>query len=620
MRIVATSRVRLSIAGEWLVPLSGLPCPEPEDADRVEAFDAVRLFVQAAHRVEPGLVPGSEAAAIVAICRQVEGLPLALELAAAWTRVLSCTAIAEELRHGTEILRAVDATQPARHASIEVVFDQSWRMLTPRERDALARLSIFRGGFSAEAARTIGGASLPVLGALADKSLLHKEDDRLRMHPLVQQLSAQHLPDAARAQAEREHAGYFHRLLARLQPAVSAGERDALQAVDEEFENARLAWAWSVAHGGAPMVRALASVLLHHCQHRGRLDVGLLLLRQGSDAQAARDDERLAAFLLAATAQLEYRLDRYAEAEAFAARALAMARRLRDVDAKLQAMHVLGACCLRVGRHDDARRLFTEALELAPEDVAPRNAAAMLDHLALIEKSARRFPEAVDLALRSLALHRRTGNVGGEALCLNNLGSLYGDRADHATAREYLREGLAVCERHGLVATRGHILANLAGLAAKAGDIAGAARFTAAASEIAQSAGNRLLAGWLTFQRSQLAVKQGDLAEARAQLSAGMALAIEVGAPSLHMNGLDAFIDVLVAAGETASARRVAAFAMEHPDARALEREHFGARLAALPGGPPVAWPGLTLGELAHRLVIERDVAHAPLLAALRSS
>ena len=136
---------------EWLLPLEGLPCPEIEDQDHFEAFDAVRLFVQAAQRVEPALVPAVEAAAIVDICRQLEGLPLALELAAAWTRVLSCDAIAAELRQGTELLHAADAAHPARHASIDVVFDQSWRLLSPIERDSLSRLSVFHGGFSAEA-------------------------------------------------------------------------------------------------------------------------------------------------------------------------------------------------------------------------------------------------------------------------------------------------------------------------------------------------------------------------------------------------------------------------------------------------------------------------------------
>ncbi len=174
VKAVVTSRVRLNLASEWLLPLEGLPYPEDEDREQLESFDAARLFVRSARRVRPDLMPAAEASAIIDICRQVEGLPLALELAAAWTRVLSCAAIAHELRHGMELLQAADSTRPARHASIDDVFEQSWRLLTDIERDVLARLSVFHGSFMPEAARAVGGVPLPVLAALVDKSLLQR--------------------------------------------------------------------------------------------------------------------------------------------------------------------------------------------------------------------------------------------------------------------------------------------------------------------------------------------------------------------------------------------------------------------------------------------------------------
>ncbi|HVE89232.1 MAG TPA: BTAD domain-containing putative transcriptional regulator, partial [Burkholderiaceae bacterium] len=247
LKLIVTSRIRLAISCEWLLPIEGLPCPEAEDQDRVESFDAAQLFVKAAQRVEPALVPAVEAASIIDICRQVEGLPLALELAAAWTRVLPCDAIAAELRHGTELLHAVDHAQPARHASIEVVFEQSWRLLNAIERDALSRLSVFHGGFTADAARGVAAASLPVLAALTDKSLLRKEGARLFMHPLVHHLAALRLPDgAAREAAERAHALYFQQLMEQLRRNIENGDRESLQRLDIEFENCRAAWRWSI--------------------------------------------------------------------------------------------------------------------------------------------------------------------------------------------------------------------------------------------------------------------------------------------------------------------------------------------------------------------------------------
>ena len=290
LKILVTSRLRLAVAGEWSMPLEGLPVPDPEDEDRAESFDAVRLFVKAARRVEPDFAAAAESAAIVDICRQVEGLPLAIELAAGWARMLSCRAIADELRHGTELLRAADTRHPPRHASIEAVFEHSWRRLGAVEREALARLSVFHGGFSIEGARAVAGASLPVLGALADKSLLAKDGDRMHLHPLVQQLAALRLGDeAARASTEAAHAAHFHRWLRQLEPASESGDREALQAIDRDFENCRRACRFSIAQGQGDALTHSLPTLLNYFEHRARFAEGLALFQQAIESPLAAD-------------------------------------------------------------------------------------------------------------------------------------------------------------------------------------------------------------------------------------------------------------------------------------------------------------------------------------------
>ncbi|HEX5629456.1 MAG TPA: AAA family ATPase, partial [Usitatibacteraceae bacterium] len=280
LAVIVTSRVRLAAFHEWLLPLEGLPCPEPDDGDRLEAFDAARLFVQAARRFDPGLAAAAQAASIVEICHLVDGLPLALVLAASWTRVLPCEAIAKELRQGTELLQAVDAARPSRHASIDHVFDQSWRLLGEAERSALSRLSVFRGGFTAESARAVAGASLPVLGALADKSLLRKDEARITMHPLVQQLATQRLGDGeARESTRRAHAQHFRRLLAQLRRSVERGDRNGLRQLDAEYENCRSAWHWATGQDDGAMLAECGATLLHYWDHRMAVREGFALLR-----------------------------------------------------------------------------------------------------------------------------------------------------------------------------------------------------------------------------------------------------------------------------------------------------------------------------------------------------
>jgi predicted ATPase/DNA-binding SARP family transcriptional activator len=615
LKIIVTSRARLGLAMEQLLPIEGLPCPDIEDRDHFESFDAARLFVKAARRVAPALVPENEAAAIVDICRQVEGLPLALELAAAWTRVLTCDAIAAQLRQGMELLRAADPAQPARHASMELVFDESWRLLTPVERDALARLSVFHGGFTAEAARAVAGAPLPVLGALADKSLLRKEAGRLHMHPLVQHLAAARLEGAALEEARAAHARHFHRLMAQLRRNVEDGDRETLQLIDTEFQNCRGAWTWASTH---PMGEALARsvpALLNYCDHRFRVAEGLTLLRTAIDAAP---EPKLEALLLAASSHLQYRMDQYGEAEGTARRALEATDPEGDEETRLQCLKVLAACSLWVGRPADAREFYKQALRQAPESVNPRNAAAITDNLALVEKTMGNYAETLRLSHQSLVQHRLLRDAAGEALCLNNLGSHYLDIGQDESAGPHLREGLALCERHGFVSTRALILTNLSDLALRGGDVEAAESHARQALEIAEAAANRALASWLKLQAARIALQRRDLEAARADLAQALELALAIGRPALKFSGVSLFAEVLAAQGESDCARRVLAFAADHPAIGATERDQVRVRLAKLPSDAAHAWPGLELDELVHRIVVERNVSYGPLVAALR--
>ena len=619
LKLLTTSRVRLGLAAEQVLPLEGLPCPEREDADRIEAFDAARLFIAAAQRVEPALLPAAEAPAIVEICRQVDGMPLALELAAARTRVLSCEAIAAELREGTELLQASDASHPARHASIEQVFEQSWRRLAPVEREALACLSVFHGGFGAEAARAIAGTPLAVLGSLADKSLLRKEGTRLSLHPLVQQLAAARLEAAARNEARHAHADYFHRLLVQLRPALENGEREALQTIDRELENCRRAWQWAIVQGDAEAVDNATSALQTYFDHRGRFEEGLALLRQAIDAPPLRADLALQMRLLGEAAHFEYRLDRYAEAQALAQQVLSAKGAAAQRKLKSRAHDVLGGCGLRLGRYADARHHFQQVLAIATDSGNAPNRAAALDHLALAEKRLGHYDSALQLSLESLDEHRRIGDNAGVALCLSNLGSLHMAREAHEAAMPYLREALAISDRDGLVGTLPYVLSNLCEVEIHTGELDAAQAHAERAAEIAQTSGNRAVAAWMALQLARLALRRGDFDGAHRRLAEGLQASLTLGLPLIHGSALIAFAELLRAQDELGAADRVLGFAAEHPsmagamrDSLRAERRHWG-----LPEDSHLAWPGLGLDELLQRIVAEAPLAHAPLRALL---
>jgi len=247
VQALGTSRRRLGLGTEWLVEVPGLPYP-PAGADTEAAgYPAVRLFEDRARLLRPGFGPAADLAAVGRVCRLVDGMPLAIELAARWVRSASPAAIADRLVAGTELLETTAADVEPRHRSIRSVIDWSWELLGDGERQALGRLSVLRGGFDLDAAAAVAGAGLPLLAGLVDHSLVEVgEDGRYGMHELLRQYAAQRLAadPAEQAEVRRRHAAYFSGLL-----PGPAGPPEAGAELDADVENLRAATDWLVEHG-----------------------------------------------------------------------------------------------------------------------------------------------------------------------------------------------------------------------------------------------------------------------------------------------------------------------------------------------------------------------------------
>ncbi len=619
LTIVATSRRRLALPQEQLFALQGLPCPDAEDDDRLDAFDAARLFIRAAQRVEPGFAPAAEATAIAEICRLVDGLPLALELAAAWTRAMPCAAIADELRRGTELLSIADPARPARHASIAAVFEQSWSQLGDAERHALAALSVCRGGFTAAAARQVAAASAPVLASLVDRSLLRKaEGGRLQQHPLLLQFAAERLaPGAAQARAADAHAAHYLNRLAALAPALRRADRDAMRETDLEFENLRAAWVHAGQAGMGDLLGRCAVALMHHCDHRGRAAEGRRLLADAAQAPALALDPRVRARLQAYAAHLAYRLDRYDEAIVEAEAVLAGAAGNEDQRAWAQCHRLLGAAHLQLGRLDRARIHFGHAHEAAVESGDTLSAAAMLDNLAIVEKHGGHYDEALRLSQAALVMFRRAGAQANIALCLNHLGTLHLVRQDLDAAQAHFEEGLALCEREGFVGTKGYLLANLADTALDRDELERAQALADRTLALARLHGYKSIETWMLQASARVALRRGQLAEARSLAAAALNLALELGPQPLLTVGLLPVAEVLEAQGERDAARRLLAFALTHPLGTAPDRDRMRRTLEHWGGALDEAPPTITLDELVHLAIAGARSAQSSLIAAL---
>lgn len=240
VKVIVTSRRRLGLGSEWVVELDGLASPPPGSEAEACSYPAVELFGERARQA--GGDPKGDPSAVARICRLVGGMPLALEMAARWTRAVPPAAIAEQLAQGLDLLETTAADAEPRHRSMRSVLDWSWDLLDPRAAGVLSRCSLFSASFDLTAAKAVGSADVVHLAALVDDSMLRlRADGRYELHELVRQYAADRLDGQGETNLEtaRRHAQYFDHLAATVGP-------DQLH--PDDVENFRTATAWMLEH------------------------------------------------------------------------------------------------------------------------------------------------------------------------------------------------------------------------------------------------------------------------------------------------------------------------------------------------------------------------------------
>jgi predicted ATPase/DNA-binding SARP family transcriptional activator len=248
LKILVTSRTALNLREEQRFPIGGLTLPVSRTKPGIMEADAARLFLQSARRQQPDFeLLDPDIGPLIHICHLVEGMPLALELAAGWANSIALSSIAEQLESSLDVLQMVDSQITDRHASMRSVFESSWQQLSEQQRQDFRVLAVFQGGFTSHAAHRIGGLSALALSQLVSKSLVHYErrKDRYRMHELLRQFAATKLAsdDAEEASTRARHAAYYCQLLAKAEDDLKGpGQDEALLAIDAELGNIRRMW------------------------------------------------------------------------------------------------------------------------------------------------------------------------------------------------------------------------------------------------------------------------------------------------------------------------------------------------------------------------------------------
>jgi predicted ATPase/Tfp pilus assembly protein PilF len=542
LHIVASSREPLNIAGEQIypVPTLSLPPPQPPPAagepvaesvaarrfidNALKQSEAARLFIERAMAARGDfLVNDDNAVAIAGICRQLDGIPLAIELAAACTRTMSAARIEDRLSDRFRLLAGGNRGVLPRQQTLRALIDWSYDLLVPAERTLFRHLAVFAGGFTLDAAESltrIGGgdadAVLDLVTRLVEKSLVvfDADKDRYGFLETVREYALGRLRESAEeAHARTSHLAWVLDLVKHARDEITGPEQArCLARLDAELENVLAAHAYcGEAAGGGDADMRLADAIKLYWFNRGLLGLGLRVTTEALARPDAGSRGVLRARLLLAAGQFKSWAGRFDEAYGYLEESLAIAREAADAGLVATVLQPLGLAALGLGRRADARAYLDEALVLAREGGDPRELAAALNQIAQVERIDGRMGRADEHYRQALALAREAGDLAVVAVTLLNLAMTAISRGEQREPVVLLHETLAIA------ATTGDRLAGLGtldactALAASIGEMRDAVAFHGMAeAQLTQSGMQRdpvdtaFVTPWLDLARGRL--------------------------------------------------------------------------------------------------------------------
>lgn len=630
VKILVTSRQRLNLAEEWLFQVKGLPVPEATQAAEVVAgSSAVQLFRQNAGRAQSGFTPTeAELAEIGRICRLVDGLPLAIQLASAWTRVMSCRQIAAEIEDNLAFLQSSAHNVLPRQRSIEAVFDHSWQLLTPDEQRTLCQLSVFKGGFKAAVAEQVAGAALSSLVRLVDKSWLSGNvQGRYEWHDLLRRYTAEKSgQDSAGQTAAARHAEFYAAFLKDQQsPLEGEKQVEALAEVTAELENVRAAWRWAVAQNRFDLIgQSLESMWIFY-EIKGWFYEGEEIFRQAADALVHRHSgrlnnlqQRLLAQLLIRQGWFSMRLARLEQARQQLEQGLSLTRQLQDYLETGRALHHLGIVLMMLGQYDPARQLLEESLAVYQQNGGNHfELGSALGTLGIILIRMGRFDESRPVIDQGISHYRQTGNPRAIALNYSFLGGFSIQTGNYSQAIPLLREGLTF---QRMIDDRVMIRMSLAWLGEiheMLGEYDEANRQYEESLLTAQGNGDMVgvATAWLNLGR--LNISLSEVRQAKGYLRAGLKLAHEFHYLPLMVDGLISIAMLLAQSGDRQRALDILSPALNHPAGEPQMRARAELVLARLTNTPLAEilkiGAAKSLESVAAELLTENAFWHEPI-------
>jgi predicted ATPase/class 3 adenylate cyclase len=508
LRVVATSREGLAIGGEAVFPVPSLSLPDPETATSGELpqYEAIQLFVERAIAAVPGFkITDRNASAIAQICLRLDGVPLALELAAARVRALPVEQIAARLDDRFRLLTGSSRVTVPRHQTLRQTIDWSHDLLADDERAVLRRLSVFVGGCSLDAAEAICTgepvevhAVLDILSRLVDKSLLVAETEateaRYRQLETIRQYARDRLLESGEAEAAlRRHRDWFLGMVARAEPEFFRGAEsgESLERLDREHDNLRAALQWSLDEPNEERegLRLAAGLWrfweIHGHLAEGRRWLELFLEATGGEVSALQADAYTGAGILA------FMLGDHTAASALHERSLELHRQVGDPDGIAFAANNLANAAVLSGDYANARRLYETVIPWARDRGDPRGLGFAIVNMAEAVAADGEPELARSQYDEGIAAFREAGDRWGEAVALDSLGVMLGRQGDHEEARRVHDQAVTISRAIGDERGVARALAHLGDVAARTEDLERARSLYIESLEIRRALGDR---------------------------------------------------------------------------------------------------------------------------------
>lgn len=510
VKLLVTSRERLNLQEEYVLEVAGLTYPmddwkigRPEDwiagdiaqpatlpALQPSNFSAISLFIQRAQQIAAGLtLSTADLPYVVRICQLVEGMPLGLELAASWLRLLSCAEIVAEIERSLDFLTTTVQNVPTRHRSLRAVFEHSWELLSGEEQRVFCQLAVFRGGFGREAATQVTGGALSLLARLADKSFIRRTaNGRYELHELMRQYAHEKLwlvsDDIVKATKQRgvkvglaqlvwqRHSSYYLNFVNRREALLRGSTpRQAISELRLEIDNIRQAWQWAMTEGKVEELGLASGGLSRFYDLTGLFVEGERVFGQTTaylqnyfliaDDEPNQAVQTVIVKLQVEQVRLLIRRGLPEQAVRIIPQTVELAHQIQDARLEATAYLQWGEALFFHGEAKATELRVEQALRLARSVGLPDIEAEALRYLGIAVKEQGEYAKALSLYEQALACFRRLGDRRGESLVYNNLGILARSQGFFPEARSQYEQALKGFYEIGDSWGKGVVLNNL---------------------------------------------------------------------------------------------------------------------------------------------------------------